>query len=192
MANLDKEHKYSIYKIVCLDPKITSCYVGSTRALIQRRYDHKRYCNKPSRKEYNDKVYRFIRDNGGWENWKIVTIGEPITCKKRRAEELAYDKIRELKAVLNSNFPTSSPKQDNVENVEAVKSYKKQYYIKNREAILKKQSQKFICNCGGSFTRRHKAEHEKGKKHKEYILSQEKENENENENVNVIKILNLV
>ena len=156
MANLDKEHKYSIYKIVCLDPKITSCYVGSTRALIQRRYDHKRYCNKPSRKEYNDKVYRFIRDNGGWENWKIVTIGEPITCKKRRAEELAYDKIRELKADLNSipetSTPkTSTPKQQNVE----------------------KGKENFKCECGGRFTRHNRAQHYKTKRHKKYFLSKE-------------------
>ena len=34
-----------IYKIVCNDPNITDCYIGSTTNIVKRRQSHKSACN---------------------------------------------------------------------------------------------------------------------------------------------------
>jgi hypothetical protein len=63
-----------IYKIVCLDPTITDLYVGSTTNLIRRKCAHKNSCLNVNYKKYNYYVYRFIRDNGGFDNWVFVVV----------------------------------------------------------------------------------------------------------------------
>ena len=54
-----------IYKIVCNDPNITDCYVGSTTNIVKRRQSHKSVCNNENSKLFNFYVYQFIRENGG-------------------------------------------------------------------------------------------------------------------------------
>ena len=63
-----------VYKLCCNDPEITDIYVGSTCNFKVRKYDHKKCCNNETHKEHNRYVYRFIRENGGWENWSMVMI----------------------------------------------------------------------------------------------------------------------
>ena len=41
----------------------------------------------------------------------------------------------------------------------------KEYYENNKQKL----SEKMICACGGKHTLHHKAEHEKTKKHQQYI-----------------------
>ena len=66
--------KCIIYKIVCNDFNIKDLYVGHTTDLVKRRSHHKCLCNSPDSKEYNFKVYKTIRDNGGWDNWSVIVI----------------------------------------------------------------------------------------------------------------------
>merc|ERR1712074_213099 len=73
----------TIYKIVCKDPKITDCYVGSTTSHLKRKSKHKYDCNNEKSENYNFPVYRFIRDNGGWENWEFVLL-EDYPCKTKK------------------------------------------------------------------------------------------------------------
>ena len=54
-----------IYKLEHEDDK-KLFYVGSTTDFIRRKYCHKSRCNNTNSKEYNRKVYKMIRDNGGW------------------------------------------------------------------------------------------------------------------------------
>ena len=71
-----------IYKIVCNDINVTEWYVGSTTNLIKRRQQHKKICNNPATKNNNWYVYKFIRENGGWESWSIVLV-ENFGCKEK-------------------------------------------------------------------------------------------------------------
>jgi predicted GIY-YIG superfamily endonuclease len=65
---------YYIYKICCDDlPEFV--YVGSTKAFRQRKNEHKSNCNNDNKK-HNFKLYQTIRENGGWENWRMVIIDE--------------------------------------------------------------------------------------------------------------------
>jgi predicted GIY-YIG superfamily endonuclease len=58
-----------IYKIVCFDTNITDCYVGHTTDFIRRKSQHKSRYNNPNNKEYNKKVYQFIRSHGDWDQF---------------------------------------------------------------------------------------------------------------------------
>ena len=63
-----------IYKICRKDGDETNIYVGSTCDLHHRLSCHKSDCTNEKRKSYNFKVYKHIRENGGWEAWKSVLI----------------------------------------------------------------------------------------------------------------------
>ena len=64
--------KTIIYTIQCKDPNITETYASYTTNLISRRRDHKSECNNPNDSNYNSYHYRFIRENGGWDNWEVI------------------------------------------------------------------------------------------------------------------------
>ncbi len=63
-----------VYKIYCHDPIITDVNVGSTTNFTVRKNNHKSACNKSSSKNHHLHLYKFIRDNGGWENRNVVII----------------------------------------------------------------------------------------------------------------------
>jgi hypothetical protein len=124
---------YYIYKICCDDcPDFV--YVGSTKAFRQRKAQHKADCNNENSKKYNRKLYTTIRDNGGWDNWRMVIIdecGEINTIQARIKEE-------EWRIKLTANL--NSQKCHTTE--EKIKEYKKEYYEKNennKEEIKEKK-----------------------------------------------------
>ena len=97
-----------IYKIVCSDLDIENCYVGSTTHFSKRKNKHKSVCCSPDNRDHNLKLYKFIRDNGGWENWKMIEI-EKYPCSdgnESRAREHYWFEL--LKADLNSQSPDAS------------------------------------------------------------------------------------
>ena len=46
------------------------------------------------------------------------------------------------------------------------------YREKNQERIKEQKGQRFICVCGSPYTQCHKREHERTKKHQEYLNNQ--------------------
>ena len=63
-----------IYKLVCKNVDIVDVYIGHTTNFIKRRNQHKTACNNPNDKGYNYKVYTYMRDNGGWDDWLMVLV----------------------------------------------------------------------------------------------------------------------
>ena len=63
-----------IYKIVCKDTTITDCYVGQTTDFKSRKNHHKHSCTNENSKEYHINVYKFIRANGGFDNFDMILI----------------------------------------------------------------------------------------------------------------------
>ncbi len=103
--------KACIYKIVCKNPEIKECYVGSTTDLIKRRNCHKYTCNTESNKDYNIYLYKFIRKNYGFDNWQVIEI-EKFKCESK--EELHRRErhfIETLNATLNTQKPTRTAKE---------------------------------------------------------------------------------
>ena len=134
--------KSSIYKIACKDPAIEDTYIGSTCNLIKRRNQHKTVCNNPKAGGYNQYVYRFIRDNGGWNNWDIYMI-EQFSCTTKIAkEQVERGYIEELKPTLNKCIPANYQTGD----VYSKSEYKKQYYEHNRDHITEYKRQYQIHN----------------------------------------------
>jgi len=169
-----------IYKIECNDTKIKECYIGSTKDFVRRRYDHKYDCNNSKSKRYNFKVYRFIRNNGGWKNWTMKII---INYQCNSKNELFIKEQEILKSfdnTLNCNSAFRSQKQYYIDNVEKIKQYrtdnaekikekKKQYYIENAEKIKARQNEKIQCECGRLISRCNISKHRKTNKHKSFF-----------------------
>jgi hypothetical protein len=98
-----------IYKITCIDSNITDVYVGHTTNFVQRKHSHKQNCNNKKSSNYKCKLYEVIRNNGGWNNWKMEIINF-FNCKdhyEARQKEQEYFEL--LKCTLNSIEPI--PKQ---------------------------------------------------------------------------------
>jgi len=133
--------QYYIYKIVSDDcPEFI--YVGSTKSLKDRKYKHKQSCMNPKSKNHNYKVYKTIRENGGWDNWRMVLVeecGEISNNQARIREE--YHRLQ-LNSNMNSNRAFRSnddkkeqKKQYNEANQEKIKECCKEYREANREKI---------------------------------------------------------
>ena len=131
-----------IYKIVCKDLTITELYVGHTSNFRVRKNTHKSSCNNEKAKGYNYKVYSYIRDNGGFENWSMIEI-EKYPCNDANecsARERYW--IETLKANLNINIPSRTYKEYRELNKEKIKERQKErdkeYYKQNKEEIKEK------------------------------------------------------
>jgi hypothetical protein len=86
-----------IYKIYCIDPTISDIFVGSTTSLNKVILSHKYKC----RDGHPGKLYSFIRQNGGWDNWTYEII-EFYPCQnKNEANEKLQEYIEKLKPSLN-------------------------------------------------------------------------------------------
>ena len=123
-----------IYKLVCKDVSITDIYIGSTRNLMDRIRTHKNACINKNIKGYNYKVYKYIRENGGWENWKMVKICDVKPCMDRydlHKAEGSYQ--RKLKSTLNEKISGRSKKEWKEDNKDKMKLWNKQYGEKNRD-----------------------------------------------------------
>jgi hypothetical protein len=97
-----------IYKITCKDPNIHDVYVGHTTNFVRRKYDHKHTCTNTTSDSYNCKLYEVIRNNGGWDNWKMEIV-DLFNCKDlygARKKEHKY--FVSLKATLNTMEPVPS------------------------------------------------------------------------------------
>ena len=107
-------NNYTFYKIVCLDNAVDLRYVGSTADFNKRKSTHKQNCNNENGEKYNYKVYRTIRDNGGWSNFKIIEIAKQDQLTLREAEQIEERYRLELNADMNgrSCFRTEEERKE--------------------------------------------------------------------------------
>jgi len=126
--------KSLIYKIEHLDnPEL--CYVGSTVNLVKRKYQHKSNYNNEKSEKYNLKIYRTMRENGGWEAFKIAVIKE-YPCKTKIELEIEEEKCRkELQANLNSHRCHITKEEE----IEQKKEYSKTYRLENLNKLVEQK-----------------------------------------------------
>jgi hypothetical protein len=82
--------------------------VGHTTSFDKRKTAHKNNCYNEKDKKYNLKLYQMIRENGGWDTFKMIEV-EKYPCNDRReAERRENEVMKELKANMNtySSFRT--------------------------------------------------------------------------------------
>lgn len=116
-----------IYKIFCKDPNVTDIYIGHTTDMKQRYRLHRSNCNVETSKGYNYKIYKIIRENGGWNNWEMVII-ENFPCEDvNQARDRERYWIEKESSSMNMIIPNRSKKE-----------YSKIYAIVNKEKIAEK------------------------------------------------------
>lgn len=174
-----------MYKLCCKDPNIELIYVGSTTNWTKRKNNHKCSCNNPNNKYYNRRVYKTIRENGGWDNFEMIML-EKYPCKDK-IEASARERywFEKLSASLNIAVPGRKNKEyyeDNKDKIlEQCKKYREEHkeYIKerskknyNREKSVLRQKLWRIKNSKknkkqrADYYQRHKVEIEIKKKEK--------------------------
>ena len=157
-----------IYKICCKNKEISDIYVGHTTNFTKRKYQHKLSCiNNKS----NSKIYKTIKENGGWDNWEMLEIAT-YNCKNSIEARIKEQEHYEL---LNSTLNTISPLSLQEElccNLCNYKTYKKcdwdrhittDKHIKNvkgkqngnkmemLETMENSKNGTFICDCGKNY-----------------------------------------
>ena len=128
-----------IYKICCKDLTIQDIYIGSTTNFKQRKRQHKNCCTKEGNLHYNERKYKFIRDNGGWENWDMILI-KNVSCESRlELNKIERESYEEYEPTLNYQVPSRSKK-------EYQKQFVSTYYERNKEKIQKKRMERYYNN----------------------------------------------
>ncbi len=89
-----------IYSIYSIDENISDIYVGRTTDYQRRMEEHEMLSETSERK-----LYRFIRENGGWSNWDMKIVSRVMCGSKGDAalEELLW--FLRLKPTLNTIRP---------------------------------------------------------------------------------------
>ena len=126
-------NRSKIYMIYCEDEGVDEIYVGSSVNLKDRIKSHKSNCNDINGAKYNLKLYVYIRDNFGWNNFTVKTL-ERYSCKNKKELRLREQEwIDELKPTLN-NYRAHRTLEDHKNDMLI---YYKKYYQENK--VEKKQ-----------------------------------------------------
>jgi hypothetical protein len=171
MPKIDIDYSNTIiYKITCNDESISDVYVGHTTNFVQRKHAHKISCTNIKSPNYKCRLYNVIRNNGGWDNWKMEIINF-FNCKdhyEARMKEQEYFML--LKATLNSIEPLPTPKSKEVIPKEVAPKYE--------DKKDKKEKKNIYCEvCHVKFnTEKLLEDHIATKKHKNKINNTKVEN----------------
>jgi hypothetical protein len=140
----------SIYIIRSKEPSLHDFYIGSTENMRDRGYQHKTNCKNEKRPHYNAKVYKFIRANGGWDNFQMVKIASVWGKATKSLFQIEQDYKDQYNPTLNT-----------------LRAYNSEEYTK--EYRKEKNKEKIKCECGSTFRRDKKARHLRTNKHKSFI-----------------------
>jgi hypothetical protein len=116
------------YKIVCKNLNITELYVGHTTNFRQRKNKYKSNCQNVKRRNHNTRVYAFITENGGWENWDMLIIHRQSCIDVNDAKTVERGYIESLSATLNCNIPSTYIQAYRTGNKDDQKEYNQSYY----------------------------------------------------------------
>ena len=136
-----------IYKLCCKDLAIKYVYIGSTTNFRVRKNSHKYDCNNTNSKKYNLFVYKFIRENGGFDNWDMIMIEEYNCSNKKQLESRERFWYEKYNCNLNMRNPNRNNKEyckiwyENNKN-----EYCKDYYNKNKKKILEQAKEYYKNN----------------------------------------------
>jgi len=143
-------------------------YIGSTKEFDKRKICHKAKCNI-----VNTKLYNYINENGGWDNFKMEVLEYCLEYQEREIEL-----IKQLRPPLNTVEYNYNDRKEYFEK------YNKEYYEQNKEQIKEKYKQyrqdyreenkdkmkewkktEVVCECGAISSKGHISRHRKTKRH---------------------------
>jgi len=141
-----------VYKLYC--DGIKDFYIGSSFDMKQRKRDHKSNCNNPNTKKYNIKVYKYIRENGGYNNWKYEILVE----KEFENKTALLIKEKECIVLFKPSLNSKSAYRTDEERI-----------TQRKADTAKRGATKIECACGATTSEAKKTRHEKTKKHQKYL-----------------------
>ena len=126
--------KCCIYKIEHIENE-SLVYVGHSTNFNKRKGQHKSNCKNENDKKFNFKLYQMIRDNGGFDRFKMIEVEKYPCADKREAERRESEVMKELKSSMNmrNSFLTQDEKQ------EQAKEYNTNYYELHKEQVKEYQ-----------------------------------------------------
>jgi predicted GIY-YIG superfamily endonuclease len=155
-------------------------YIGHTTNWIQRQYNHKKGCNNENNKEYNEKKYIYMRENGGWEEWRMIWI-EDYPCNHKREAETREEFLRcNFNAILNMRkaIRTQETKKEydkdyHQEHNQQIKENQKEYKKQHKQEIKKQRKEHYennkgeniLCECGLLIRKNYFQQHHNTQKH---------------------------
>jgi hypothetical protein len=152
-----------IYKIVCNNFSITDCYVGHTTDFVRRKANHRGDCTNEKKSAYNSKVYKTMRENGGWDNYSMIEI-EKYPCEDANK---ACAREREWFEKFHSNFKTFFPQRG-----------REEYRYFNKEKISSEKKVRVVCStCGANVSNHLLPRHLRTDKRKAAITANEEASE---------------
>jgi len=163
--------KCCIYKIEHLEDK-NLVYVGHTTNWDNRKCEHKHRCNSETSAKHNLKLYQMIRDNGGWDNFRMIEVEKYPCLDRREADKRETEVMKELKSNMNTikSFLSDEEKKDykkkmdkehyeryktvilenqktfRQNNKEVIQERKKRYYENNKEIIQERKKRYYENN----------------------------------------------
>lgn len=130
------------YIIKCNNLELTDVYIGSTFNFTNRKSEHKK---KSTHHHY--KIYQYIRENGGWDNFNMTLIERRICRDMLEARQYEQHLIEQHKSSLNTikAFRKETKKEaDHLTYLKYAEQYKEKhnkYYTENEDTIKAYQKQ---------------------------------------------------
>jgi hypothetical protein len=137
-------------------------YIGSTWNMEERMKQHRARCKNETNPDYNNHLYKCIREKGNIDEWIFNVIEENLFENNMTRFQREQHHMNILKPTINFCKAYRSWK----ESIQYSKEYSK-IYDKIR------YDTKITCICGSITNKIHKARHEKTKKHIKFITQQQ-------------------
>jgi hypothetical protein len=172
-----------IYKIIHKDNVETEIYIGHTTDFTKRKSSHKSTCYNYSGKNKHShyRVYEYIRNNGGWNDFIMSEVEKyPCNTKTEAREKEQYwtnfynstlnnkkaystqDEIKEyyLQYAKQKENIEKRQERDKIYNKKRT-GYFKEWYKNNKEDL----KTKITCSCGCILNKGSLSRHLKSKQH---------------------------
>jgi hypothetical protein len=101
----EEECNFCIYKIISKDESDNNIYIGSTNNFERRKEQHEKAVDNKNNIQYWSLLYRYIRNNGGWDNFIMEKIIECNVSDRISGLILETEYIINYKATLNTIYP---------------------------------------------------------------------------------------
>jgi hypothetical protein len=180
-----KYQRGCIYKLQCLDPDVKEIYVGSTVNLPRRVQYHRLTLCDPRRS--GARVYQFIREHGGMDNWCGVLVEEFPCWSRAQLERRENYWFNKLNPTLNMNVPgllyslggdlnalaRIRYAQRKKNNPECLREYLARKSARHRakypEEVKARKALPYLCECGAVCQNSNVGKHRRTQKHRDYL-----------------------
>jgi hypothetical protein len=141
-------------------------YQDNKEKLAEYYQDNKEKIAEQHKEYYQDNKEKIAEQHKEYYQNNKEKIAEYRQDNKEKIAEQKKEYYQNNKEKLAER--TKEYRQDNKEKIA---EQQKEYRQNNKEKIAEQKNEKFVCECGGKFTKTHTARHKKSQKHLKWIQS---------------------